>query len=289
MNMHHSASGGPEVAPNLAGPTVLGHDLLGVGSQHVLVLHSWMGNARSFDLMKPYLDTDKFTFAFADLRGYGRSRAVLGNYTLGEAAEDALVLANNLGWDRFHVVGHSMSGMVMQRMLLDDACRSRRRIASAVGVTPVTASGFPADEETRLFLWNLVHDETLTMQGISLLTSQRLPAAWVRALARDNIATSDPDAMRGYYRMWIEGDFSDEVAHFRPDTPLRVIGGRQDLPGFAEAHYRATLATWFPNIDLQFISDAGHFPMYETPPLLAAMIEAHLSAHAVGSDGALVS
>lgn len=85
--------------------------------------------------------------------------------------------------------------------------------------------------------------------------------------------------MQGYYRMWIDGDFSAEAAAVKPGTPLRVIGGRNDLPGFDETHYRATFGAWYPNVNFEFISDAGHFPMYETPVYLAALIEAHLNAH----------
>ena len=85
--------------------------------------------------------------------------------------------------------------------------------------------------------------------------------------------------MRAYYRMWIETDFSAEAAAAKPATPIRVIGGRQDLPGFSEGKYRETFAAWYPNADLQFITDAGHFPMYETPVYLATLIESHLHAH----------
>ena len=58
-----------------------------------------------------------------------------------------------------------------------------------------------------------------------------------------------------------------------------MIGGRQDLHGFSEAKYRETFAAWYPNADLQFITDAGHFPMYETPVYLATLVESFLHAH----------
>jgi hypothetical protein len=32
--------------------------------------------------------------------------------------------------------------------------------------------------------------------------------------------------------MWLQTDFSEEVRVATIDTPLLVIGGRQDLPGF---------------------------------------------------------
>lgn len=261
------------------GRTILAHDLHGTGPEKVVVLHSWMGNARSFDAVKPWLDTGAFTYAFADLRGYGRSRTFRGSFTAREAATDALHLADHLGWRRFHVVGHSMSGLIVHRLILDDWPRAERRIKSAVAITPVTADGFPADDPTKQFLWNLIHDVPLTAQGIASLTGGRLPARWTEALARDNVATSDAEAMRAYYRMWIDGDFSAEVAAVKPGTPLQVIGGRQDLPGFSEEKYRTTFGAWYANVGFDFITDAGHFPMHEAPVYLAALLDAHLSRH----------
>ena len=81
--------------------------------------------------------------------------------------------------------------------------------------------------------------------------------------------------------MWIDGDFSAEAAAVKPGTPLRVIGGRRDLPGFDEAHLPQDLSapgTRTPNFE--FIAEAGRFPRCtRTPPYLAALIESHLNAH----------
>jgi pimeloyl-ACP methyl ester carboxylesterase len=257
----------------------LAHETYGAGPEKVLVLHSWMGDARSFNAIKPYLDTETYTYVFADLRGYGQSRDITGEYTAEEVSRDAVHLADQLGWPHFHVIAHSMSGMIVQRMILDDVKRGKRRIKSAVAITPVTADGFPADDQTHKFLWDLIHQEGMTEQGVSSLTGQRLLPRWSKLVARYNLDTSSAEAMRGYYKMWIETDFSAEVASAKPDTPIRVIGGRQDLPGFSETKYRETFGAWYPNVDFQFITDAGHFPIYETPVYLATLIEAFLQAH----------
>lgn len=260
-------------------PAALVFESHGTGPEKVLVLHSWMGDSKSFDAIKPYLDTKTFTYIFANLRGYGGSKSITGEYTVEEVSADVLHLADQLGWKRFHVIGHSMSGMVVQRLIIDDARQSACRIKSAVGITPVTADGFPADEQTRKFLWELIHQEDMTGQGVAAMTGQRLSAQWSRVVAQYNLATSDANAMRGYYKMWIDTDFSEEAASVKPKTPIRIIGGRQDLPGFSEQKYRETFGAWYPNADLQFITDAGHFPMYETPVYLATLIESHLNAH----------
>ena len=98
----------------------LGHDLVGTGPTPVIVTNDWLCDTSTWDGARPYLDRARFTYAFADLRGYGRSRDRSGAFTLVEAAADVLDLATALGWPRFAIVGHSMSTLVAVHL----ACRS---------------------------------------------------------------------------------------------------------------------------------------------------------------------
>ena len=52
--------------------------------------------------------------------------------------------AQAMAGDRFHVVGHSMTGMATQRIALD----ATARVKSAIAVCAVSAAGFPMDDET---------------------------------------------------------------------------------------------------------------------------------------------
>ena len=53
---------------------LLGRLTIGDGPERVIVLHDWRGDHRNYDPMVPYLDTEAFTYALTDLRGYGLSR-----------------------------------------------------------------------------------------------------------------------------------------------------------------------------------------------------------------------
>src|SRR5215467_15896582 len=75
-----------------------------------MALHGWCGSARGWGSLPDYLDGSAFTYVFPDLRGYGGRRDVTGEFTMAEAAADALALADELGWERFAMIGHSMSG-----------------------------------------------------------------------------------------------------------------------------------------------------------------------------------
>lgn len=61
-----------------------------------------------------------------DNRGVHRSSAPPGPYTTELMAHDALILAEEIGWATFHLVGVSMGGMISQRM----AAISPKRVLS---------------------------------------------------------------------------------------------------------------------------------------------------------------
>ena len=49
-----------------------------------------------------------------------------GRFTMDEIAGDTLALADELGWDEFDLVGHSMGGMAAQQVLAAEPRRVRR-------------------------------------------------------------------------------------------------------------------------------------------------------------------
>jgi pimeloyl-ACP methyl ester carboxylesterase len=257
---------------------ILGRSHYGNGREKVLVFHDWMGDSANYEPLIPYLDPSTYTYVFADVRGYGKSRHLTGDYSVDEVAADAFRLADELNWQRFHLIGHSMTGMVAQRMALDDWTSGAKRLKRVVAITPVSADGYPADEGTKKFLWDLIHERNLSEQGFSMLTGQRLSTTWGRVKTNRHFQTSSEEALKGFYRMWLESDFSQDVRKARVGTPFLVIGGRQDLPGFQEEHLRKTFGAWYANLQFAFITDAGHYPMHETPVYLASLIEQFLDA-----------
>src|ERR1700756_2546969 len=116
--------------------------MVGSGDHHVIALHGWFGSALGWGHLTDYLNTTQFTYVFPDLRGYGSRMDEPGEYTMAEAAADAIELADRLGWDRFSLIGHSMSGVAIQHVLLQAPHRVRR----LVGVAPVPAGGLPLRE-----------------------------------------------------------------------------------------------------------------------------------------------
>ncbi|MGI5379005.1 alpha/beta fold hydrolase [Streptomyces sp. CA-251387] len=121
----------------------LPHELHGDGPHKVFAVHGWFTDRSAYAGVLPDLDRTEFTYALVDLRGYGGGKHAVGADTTAEAALDLVELADQLGWERFSVVGHSMGGAVGQRLLAVAPHRLRR----LVGVSPVPASALALPPE----------------------------------------------------------------------------------------------------------------------------------------------
>src|ERR1700749_2054110 len=116
---------------------------IGSGDRHVLAVHGWFGSARGWGSLPDFLDRPTYTSAFRDLRGYGARQEVAGEFTMEEAAADAITLAGELGWDRFSVIGHSMGAKVAHQMLL----QAPDRLGEGGGLHPGPPRAGPMDAQ----------------------------------------------------------------------------------------------------------------------------------------------
>lgn len=249
----------------MAYPMIVGH-----GPIHVIVLHGWFGSAGAWQAYADVLDRERFTYAFMDYRGYGSRRAETGDYTLSEIAADTRALADELGWSRFSLIGHSMGGKAIQRVLAD----APQRIERLVALTPVPASGVPFDGPG----WDLFSSAATSPEARAAIidgsTGTRLSKAWIRKMVEHSLAQSTPEAFGAYLQAWAQGDFSTEIAG--NPVPIQVVVGEHDYSLNEEA-MSATYLRWYPNAHLEKLANAGHYPMDETPVALATAIERFLS------------
>lgn len=247
----------------------IGHRSLGHGDHKVLVLHGWFGDETSFAPLQEALSLDEFTYVFMAYRGYGLSKQQRGDYTMAEIAADALALADELEWESFSLIGHSMGGMAVQRVLAD----APRRVRKLVAITPVPASGVPFDPES----WRLFEGAARSLDNrraiIDFSTGGRLSKGWIDRIARYSAETATVEAFAAYLQSWARTDFSAAIKG--NPVPVKVIVGAHDLALTADV-MRATYLAWYPNAELEIMANAGHYPMNETPVALATSIEAFL-------------
>ena len=243
---------------------------VGSGDHYVLALHGWFGSALGWGHLPEYLNTTDFTYVFPDLRGYGSRMGEAGEYTMAEAAADVIEFADDLGWERFSLIGHSMSGVAIQHVLL----RAPRRVRRLVGVAPIPASGLPLGESE----WGLFSGAAASLENRAMIvnfsTGNRLTPAFVDAIVRHSLDNSDAAAFGGYLESWARADIVAQVKG--AEVPVKVITGEYDPSQPAEFMEQAWLQI-YPNSELEVLRGSGHYPMHETPVALATAIEEFLS------------
>jgi pimeloyl-ACP methyl ester carboxylesterase len=236
------------------------------------VLHEWLGDHVNWEPTLPYFDLTRHTLVFMDLRGYGWSRGSGGSYTLEEATADVLRTADRLGISRFHLVGHSMSGLVAQKIALAAASR----IQSVTLFSPVPPTGFHADDAAMKALNAVIDENEAAARAINARTSNRYGAGFMQRklkIARDAATIG---AMRGYLRMFTTQAIGDDTHSLA--APLHVVNGAQDILFYRGEASHSAFASAYPAASYETIDDAGHYSMLETPVRVASIIEKRVAA-----------
>ena len=249
------------------------HFILGKGPAKVVVVHGWFTDHTGYAPMFTSLDQDRFAYAFMDIRGYGKSRNIAGEFTIAEVARDVVALADALGWEQFNLVGHSMGGKAVQKVAMD----APRRVRSVVAVTPVPAPAMPLDPQARAFFGSIATNDENAFALIGESVGNRVSPAWIRWLLRHARETALPEAFARYGASFVDDDYSAGAAS--ATAPLLALVGRYD-GGVREEIIRAVFPALYPQAEIRVIENAGHYPMQETPVHLATLIEEFIGRHA---------
>jgi pimeloyl-ACP methyl ester carboxylesterase len=246
------------------------HLLLGHGAHPVIAIHGWLGTHRSYQPLWSVLDRERFTYAFVDGRGYGAARGVAGKFTIAEMAEDIVRVAAAHSWDEFSLIGHSMGGMAALRVLRDHPGRVR----ALVGLTPVAAEGATFDEEAWGLFSGAVEDLELRRKVFEITSGGRLSQTWVRDSAEQSMRDIDPSAMSSYLSSHANDGFAADVDG--ACVPMLVVVGEHD-PAVTVDAVDAAWSGRYPELTVQTIGNAAHYPMEEVPVRLVTVVEEFLA------------
>lgn len=104
----------------------------------VIALHGWLDNAASFARLAPKLSG--LRIVALDFAGHGHSdhRPPGAGYPLWDYVHDVLLVAEQFGWGRFSLLGHSM-GAIVSALLAATFPERVQRLALIDGLIPPTS------------------------------------------------------------------------------------------------------------------------------------------------------
>lgn len=255
----------PMLPPTPPSPLAPGLHVVGHGPIRVLVVHGWIADHTLFAPYLAQVDPHGFTYALLDGRGYGTRLHEPGPCSIAAMAGELRAAARALGWPRFHVIGHSMGGMVAQRLLAD--CPDL--LLSATLLAPVPASGARLDPARRALLERAIAEPEARRTLIDTNSGRARSAGWIDEVLQLSLRTTTPAALTAWFEAWSTTDFSREL---RPVTvPVHVVAGELD-PGAPRSRLEQTILPAFPHATLRSLPDIGHYPMRECPAELYAAI-----------------
>jgi pimeloyl-ACP methyl ester carboxylesterase len=215
-----------------------------------------------------------------DLRGHGRSDARTDRdaYTIDRMARDVVELIDHVGFDRYHLVGHSMGGAISQEIALGNP----ERLASLTLFD--TGYSNPRANDERRAKYNARRHKLAEEEGMAAVANMPSPIPPApfqteerREETRVRLSRMSVDAFIGIARgidAW--PGTRDRIETLR--VPTLLICGELDL-AFLKAINR--LSEKIPNSTLEIIPQAAHSPQYERPDLFNAALRQHLNAHAL--------
>ncbi|OQQ37505.1 alpha/beta hydrolase [Prescottella equi] len=248
----------------------IAHKLVGHGPVKVIALHGWFGTSEGWGMLPELVDADTYTYALIDYRGYGARKDEAGEYTLEEISADTLALADELGWDRFALVGHSMGGAAALRVLAD----APERVTAVVGISPVPASGVPFDADSEALFTGAENEDGNRYAILDFTTGNRQSATWLNQMTEFSVEHTTRPAFGAYLRAWGGADFVDALP--QTSVPVKAIVGEHD-PALGAETMKATWMAQLPQCELDVLANAGHYAMFEAPVALITSMEAVLS------------
>lgn len=252
LHHHRAGSGEPLVLLHGSGPGVSG----------------WLNFGENLPVLAEHFDV-----IIVDQPGFGRSTAPTVDRPYGDIAADAVVdLLDELGVERFHLLGNSMGAATASRIVLEHPQRVDRLVfmgPGGIGINvmgPRPTEGFKrmiefsrAPDRERLVAWlrTMVFDQ-------SIVTDELIDARW-------EIATA-PGALEWFATFLAPHASKEGMAERRDPVPLWARTGSITNP---------TLITWgrddrvvpmetgllplqqMPNAELHVFGSCGHWPQIE--------------------------
>ena len=200
------------------------------GSGPPVVLVHGLGSDRGrWDVQMPALLGGGFRVLRLDLRGFGESSSALEVYSLPEFLDDLERFVDGVALDTFHLVGHSLGGMVT----LAYAIRHPERLRSLTAASTTSHNGRRASAFARVMVYFSEYglDGALANKEIrpeiDLALQEAFPTMKEPPLDMLRVGLAEPDPSRANAWRACDGfSIKDDVE--RIDCPMLITHGTAD-------------------------------------------------------------
>lgn len=218
-----------------------------------------------------------------DLRGHGRSAAPAdrSSYTIAGMAGEVEAVVAHAGFERYHLVGHSMGGFIAQEITL------RHQVNVLTLTLEDSGYNFNLSRNQVVAQYYAARLTLAEQQGMEAVAN--LPSVGARPphqsaeRAQEEKERLSRMSVDGFIGAWQALETAPSTRDRLPDivVPTLIICGALDplLPASRR------MAELIPNAALEIIAEAGHSPQYERPNLFNAALRRHLEKHAVAASG----
>ena len=194
-----------------------------------------------------------------------------------QMADDVEALAAHVGFGRYHLLGHSMGGGVVQEIAL----RSPRKLLSLTLEDTGYRFSFSRNPTVAAFI--AMRHQLAEEQGMAAVAAMPAVAPsppHMPAERRDEetarLTRMSVDAFIGAWR-GLEGWAGTKERAAAIAAPTLIICGDLDQMLIEPSKH---LASTIPNAELEMIPEAGHSPQYERPELFNVALRRHLARNA---------
>ncbi len=248
-------------------------------TETVVFVHGYLGGGAQWDGQQAAL-SDRFHIVTPDLPGFGANHAMAAPTTIEGFAGFVLSQLSDLGLERFHLVGHSMGGMVVQEMVARAAERVDALVLYGTGPVGLLPGRFESIDESK---------RRVTREG-SQATARRIAATWFldgAAASGHSLAAaiaeqaSEQAALAGLSAMEA---WSGRAALPHIKSRSLVIWGDQDR-SYAWSQPEELWRT-IPDAQLAVVPGCAHAVHLEKPELFNAILMDFLDGHDPGTQSA---
>ena len=254
----------------------LNYELHGDSGEPLVLVHGYTGDITDWRHQLPAF-SQSHRVLIVDNRGHGASDAPADRdaYAIGQMAADVQDLTREMGFDRYHLLGHSMGGAVVQEIAL----QSPRSLLSLTlhDTADAFAGAFQNPAMVAWRDWRFRIAEEQGMDAVARMVSPFPPPPHMPAERLEEtklrLAAMSVDAFIGAFNALSAWAGTYERAR-DINLPTLVIWGDLDSAFIIDGSKR--LAEAIPNAEAAVIPECGHSPQFERPPLFNAALEAFL-------------